>query len=76
MPNLRSPQLPTFLEHGPRSSSVTSNTADPYVHLLKKLSGELGFSDHEAALRWLLEQLESSVDLRSLILVLLQEGGR
>ena len=76
MPNLRSPQLPTFLEHGPRSSSVTSNTADPYVHLLKKLSGELGFSDHEAALRWLLEQLESSVDLRRLILVLLQEGDR
>ena len=76
MPNLRSPQLPTFLEQGPKASSVTKNTADPYVHLLKKLSGELGFSDHEAALRWLLEQLESSVDLRSLILVLLQEGGR
>ena len=76
MPNLRSPQLPTFLEQGPRSTSVSKNGADPYVHLLKKLSGELGFSDHEAALRWLLEQLESSVDLRSLILVLLQEGER
>ena len=74
MPNLRSPQLPTFLEHERSSSSVTQNALDPYVHLLNKLSGELGFSDHETALRWLLEQLESSVDLRRLILVLLQEG--
>ena len=76
MPNLRSPQLPTFLEQGPKASSVTKNTADPYVHLLNKLSGELGFSDHETALRWLLEQIESSIDLRRLILVLLQEGER
>ena len=74
MPNLRSPQLPTFLEQGPRSSSVTKNDVDPYVHLLKKLSGELGFSNQETTLRWLLEQLEASHDLRHLILLLLQEG--
>ena len=76
MPNLSSPQLPTFLGQGPRSSSVTKNDVDPYFHLLKKLSAELGFSDHETALRWLLEQLESSADLRRLILVLVQEGER
>jgi hypothetical protein len=76
VPTLSSPQLPTFLGQGPRSSSVTKNDVDPYFRLLKKLSGELGFSDHETALRWLLEQLESSADLRRLILVLLQEGER
>jgi hypothetical protein len=74
--NLRSPQLPTFLEQGPRSDSVARNTTDPYVQLLNKLNGELGFSNKETALRWLLEQLESSIDLRRLILVLLQEGER
>jgi hypothetical protein len=74
--DFKTPQLPTFVERRPRTFSVTKKTADPNVHLLNKLSWELGFKDNETALRWLVEQLESSVDLRRLILVLLQEGER
>jgi hypothetical protein len=70
----KTPQLPTFLGHRSRLSTAARNTADPYFQLLNQLRGELGFSNQETALRWLLEQLDSSADLRRLILVLLQEG--
>ena len=70
----KTPQLPAFLEHRPRSLTPARNTADPYFQLLNRLRGELGFSNQETALRWLMEQLESSADLRRLVLVLLQEG--
>ena len=76
MAEFKTPQLRTFLGHRPRSATAARKTADPYFQLLNQLRGELGFSNQETALRWLLEQLESSVDLRRLILVLLQEGDR
>jgi hypothetical protein len=72
--DLKNPQLPSFVKRRQGSTFITRNTADPYVQLLNKLGGELGFSNQETALRWLLEQLDSSADLRRLILVLLQEG--
>jgi hypothetical protein len=42
--------------------------------LLSDLCGELGFDRQQAALTWLLEQLETSHDLRRLIHLLLLEG--
>jgi hypothetical protein len=72
--DLKNPQLPSFVKHSQTSTLGTRSNADPYVQLLKNLGEELGFRNQETALRWLLEQLESSSDLRRLILVLLHEG--
>lgn len=72
--NLRTPHLPAFLGPKARPLFDIRHTAAPYLQLLNRLRGELGFREQETALRWLLEQLDSSDDLRRLILVLLKEG--
>jgi hypothetical protein len=70
----REPQIPGFLQR--RAAPATDLLIQPssYQSLLSELCGELGFDSQRTALRWLLEQIESSRDLRRLILVLLQEG--
>ena len=68
------PQLPAFLQH--RSVPVAQLQMESvcFRSLLSDLCGELGFDRQQAALTWLLEQLETSHDLRRLIHLLIQEG--
>ncbi len=68
------PQLPAFLQH--RSVPVAQLQMESvcFRSLLSDLCGELGFDRQQAALTWLLEQLETSHDLRRLIHLLLPEG--
>ena len=68
------PELPAFVARKPQVRSSIRLGSEPYSELLNRLRGELGFRHQQSALRWLLEQLETSQDLRHLILVLLQEG--
>lgn len=72
--HVQEPQLPPFLKR--RGVPATDLQVKPktFQSLLGDLCGELGFDRQQTALRWLLEQLETSHDLRHLILVLLQEG--
>jgi len=67
------PQLPAFLKHRPVPVDQLPIESDSFRSLLSDLYGELGFERQQTALRWLLEQLESSHDLRRLIHLLLQE---
>jgi hypothetical protein len=73
-PDGREPQLPTFPKGRTSLVSPETNFADPVSQLFTRLNGELGFRHQQTALRWLLEQLETSYDLRRLIHLLLQEG--
>lgn len=68
------PQLPSFIRAKKLPALQCRHGIDSYSELLNRLRGELGFRNQQTALRWLLEQLETSHDLRHLILVLLQEG--
>jgi len=73
-PDGREPQLPTFLKGRSSLALPETNVADPVSQLLTHLKCELGFRHQQTALRWLLEQLETSHDLRRVIHLLLQEG--
>lgn len=67
------PELPPFLQKR-QSIKVAKKTIDsPYLDLLERLKGELGFQKQQTAMRWLLEQLSSSNNLRKTILDLLQD---
>jgi hypothetical protein len=68
------PQLPMFLQHRSVPVAQLPIESDSFRSLLRDLCGELGLERQQTALRWLLEQLESSHDLRHLIHLLLQEG--
>jgi hypothetical protein len=68
------PKLPAFLQHKPVPVAQLQIESDSFQSLLSDLCGELGFERQKTALRWLLEQLETSHDLRRLIHLLLQEG--
>jgi hypothetical protein len=72
--NLREPQLPSFLQRRAAPATDLHIQQESFQSLLNDLCGELGFDRQQTALRWLLEQLEASHDLRHLILLLLQEG--
>jgi len=72
--HLQEPELPPFLKRRTGPASDLQYQPDPLQSLLVDLCGELGFNRQQTALRWLLEQLETSHDLRRLILLLLQEG--
>jgi len=70
---LTEPQLPAFLRcRDQRYFFPYGASGSSYEHLLNRLKGELGFHHQQTALRWLLEQLESSEDLRALVLLLLE----
>jgi hypothetical protein len=70
---LTEPQLPAFLRCRDRRYFLpTGASGGSYEQFLNRLKGELGFHHQQSALCWLLEQLESSEDLRGLILVLLE----
>lgn len=68
------PKLPPFLHHKSVPVAQLQIESDSFRSLLSDLCGELGFERQQTALRWLLEQLETSHDLRRLIHLLLQEG--
>lgn len=69
------PELPGFLRECSKKLVIKPIAAsDRYYKLLNQLRGELGFHERETALRWLLDQLEESPDLRHTILLLLQQG--
>ena len=70
----REPQIPLFLQRKAAPSNDLLIQRNSFESLLSELCGELGFDSQQMALRWLLEQIESSRDLRRLILVLLKEG--
>lgn len=70
----KEPQLPTFLPHRSMPVAELQTDSDSFQSLLSDLCGQLGFERQQTALRWLLEQLETSHDLRRLIHLLLQEG--
>ena len=70
----REPQLPAFLKRNAVPAVNLQIQSGILESLLSDLCGELGLDRQETSLRWLLEQLETSHDLRSLILVLLQKG--
>lgn len=70
----REPQLPAFLKSSAVPALNLQIQSGSLESLLSDLCGELGFDRQQTALRWVLEQLETSHDLRRLILVLLQEG--
>jgi hypothetical protein len=74
-PSCLEPELPAFLRRpGKKLGSKPIAAADRYHDLLNQLRGELGFHERGTALRWLLDQLEESADLRHTILLLLQQG--
>ena len=70
----REPQIPLFLQRRAASRTDLLIQRNSFESLLSELCGELGFDSQQMALRWLLEQIESSRDLRRLILELLKEG--
>lgn len=71
----RGPELPDFLRVGAVVTSAKSANGENYLRLLNRLKGELGFQERDTAMRWLMEQLEESTDLRRTILLLLQQGS-
>ena len=70
----REPQIPLVLQRRCVPGTDLLIQPNSFQTLLSELCGELGFDSQQMALRWLLEQIESSRDLRRLILVLLKEG--
>ena len=71
---LTEPQLPGFLRQQPNKQLQNPGDLSSQDLILKQLGRELGFRHEQTALRWLVEQLEASHDLRQLILALLREG--
>jgi hypothetical protein len=72
--NLSEPQLPGFLRQQPNKQLQNQGHVSSQDLILKQLGQDLGFQHEKTALRWLVEQLEASHDLRQLILALLREG--
>jgi hypothetical protein len=70
----KEPELPVFLHHRSVPVAQLQIESDSFRSLLSNLCGQLGFERQQKALRWMLEQLETSHDLRRLIHLLLQEG--
>ena len=70
----KEPELPAFLPHRSVPIAQLQIESDSFQSLLSDLCGQLGFERQQTALRWMLEQLETSHDLRRLIHLLLQEG--
>ena len=70
----REPQILLFLQRRAAQRTDLLIQRNSFESLLSEHCGELGFDSQQMALRWLLEQIESSRDLRRLILVLLKEG--
>ena len=70
----REPQIPLVLQRRCVPGTDLLIQPNSFQTLLSELCGEFGFDSQQMALRWLLEQIESSRDLRRLILVLLKEG--
>ena len=70
----RGPELPSFLRKRSKREFKKTQGDPSYSDLLNRLRGELGFCEQEIALRWLLEQLDESHDLKKLIFMLLKEG--
>ncbi len=72
--SLIEPQLPGFLRQQPNKQFQYQGHLSSQDLILRQLGQELGFQHEQTALRWLVEQLEASHDLRQLILGLLREG--
>ncbi len=71
---LSEPQLPGFLRQQPNKQFQYQGHLSSQDLILKQLRQQLGFQHEQPALRWLVEQLEASHDLRQLILAQLREG--
>lgn len=72
----KEPELPAFLPHRFVPVAQRQIESDSFRSLLSDLCGRLGFERQQTALRWMLEQLEKSYDLRRLIHLLLQEHDK